>query len=349
MVHWHNYRLMPVLGALLLALLAACSSPQATGPQGQPDGTTATLETVRVGYLPVIIYAPLYVGIERGYFADEGITFDLQPIRSGNDAVVQLAANNFDVAMGGANVGLFNAVNRGLEFRLVAGMHGEEPPIATPLIISANRTDELQTVADLAGKRVAVHAFGAAIEYWLNEALAQGGLTMDDIQLEEVRFPDMPVALENGAIDAAVLTEPLVTISADKGLVAVLSDDYIDGFYASYVYMNNEWLTANPERARKFLRGYLRAVRDLQGDYMTDDIAAAIAKYTDVPVPVLMRIATPIFDPDGAIPVGDLETLQRFYQARGQLEYDELIDVRTFIDTELTAAVAAELDATSQE
>jgi NitT/TauT family transport system substrate-binding protein len=337
------------LVALLLvgAMLAACGNPP-SDPAAQEGAPDAEVEVISVGYLPVVIYAPLYVGIERGYFADEGIDFELDTIRSGNDAIIQLGAGNFDIAMGGANAGLFNAINRGLDFKIVAPMHAEEPPVATPLIISANRTDELQEVSDLEGKRVAVHAFGAAIEYWVMEALAQGGLSMEDVQLEEVLFPDMPAALENGAIDAAVLTEPLVTISKDRGLVAVLSDDFIDGFYASYTYMNAAWLEENPDLARRFMRGYLRASRDLQGDYMDEEVAAAIEKYTEVPAEVVLRIPAPVFDPDGSVPIADLETLQRFYQERGHLEYDELLDVSTFVDTDLAADVAAELDAESE-
>jgi NitT/TauT family transport system substrate-binding protein len=360
--HWHTRRSGALLAlALLLALLAACGG-QTTSPAGEQPAAanTAAAEAdaveesadtavIRIGYLPVIIQAPLYVGIERGYFADEGLTFDLSTIRSGNDAVVQLAAGNFDIAMGGANAGLFNAVARGIDFKIMAPMHSESPPLATPLIISADRVDEIQSVADLEGGRVAVHAFGAAIEYWMHEALAQGDLTFDDVELDTVLFPNMAAALNNGDIDAAVLTEPLVTINTDQELVAVLSDDFIDGFTATYLYMNEEWRTENPDLARKFMRAYLRACRDLQGDYMTEEMAGIIEQYTEVPAPIVMRSAPAQFDPNGTIDVGNLETLQAFFMERGHLEYDEPLDVNTFVDQSLASEVAQELDAEANE
>jgi NMT1-like family len=49
-------------------------------------------EVVKLGYVPVLIYAPLYVATERGYFADEGIEVQLTPLQGGSDSVVQLAA-----------------------------------------------------------------------------------------------------------------------------------------------------------------------------------------------------------------------------------------------------------------
>jgi hypothetical protein len=81
---------------------------------------------------------------------------------------------------------------------------------------------------------------------------------------------------------------------------------------------------------------------------MDKEVAAAIEKYTEVPAEVVLRIPAPVFDPDGSVPIADLETLQRFYQERGHLEYDELLDVSTFVDTDLAADVAAELDAESE-
>jgi NitT/TauT family transport system substrate-binding protein len=349
------------LVALLFAALvfAACgaqpAAPAATqAPTGgeAPAATTAPaapsgeLTTLRTGYIQQnIIYAPLYVAIERGYFAEEGIQIELTPIQSGAEAVVQLAAGNFDVSLGGAGAGLFNAAERGVKFTVVAPLHSERPPVSSPLVISAKRTGEITSIADLKGKKVAVNGKGVGTEYWLSQALARGGLTMDDIEFVPMPFPNMPPALENGSLDAAILTEPLTTLNKDNGLVAVLADDFIDGFTATYVYMGDALLTDQPDVARGFMRAYLRATRDLQGDYMTDDVAAIVEKYSKVPAAVLTRIAAPQYNPDGTVPVENLEALQQYFQSRGLLEYQELLDVTSFVNTDLAAEVAAELDA----
>jgi NitT/TauT family transport system substrate-binding protein len=343
---------------LTLVLLAACgaqapaAAPGAAPTAGPAGGETSAPAsaggqvTLRTGYIPQnIIFAPLYVGMERGYFAQEGITIELTPIQSGNEAVVQLAAGNFDVSLGGAGAGLFNAAQRGVKFTIVAPLHSERQPVSSPLVISPKRTAELTSIADLRGKKVAVNARGAGTEYWLAQALAQGGLTMNDVEFVPMPFPNMPAALENGSLDAAILTEPLTTISMDNGLVQVLADDFIDGFTATYVYMGDGLLTQQPETARGFMRAYLRATRDLQGEYMTEEVATIIEKYTEVPAAVLTRIFEPQYNPNGTVPVQDLETLQQYFQERGLLEYQELLDVSSFVNTELAAEVAAELDA----
>jgi NitT/TauT family transport system substrate-binding protein len=333
----------------VLLFLAACGGAQpAAAPTSAPAAATsapaAATVTLRTGYIPILMFAPLFVGIERGYFADEGIEIELTALQSGNEAVVQLAADNFDVALGGVSAGLFNAAERGVEFTIVAPLHSETPPVVTPMVISAKRVDEITSVADLKGKKVAVNAIGAGTEYWLAQALAQGGLTMNDVEIVGMPFPNVPAALESGQLDAAMLAEPITTINVDNGLVSVLTNDFVDGFTATYVYMG-KLLTDQPDMARKFMRGYLRATRDLQGEYMNDEIAAIIEKYTNVPAAVLKRLPRPQYSPTGEVPMADLDAMQSYFLTRGLLEYTEPLDLKQFVNTQLAADVAAELDA----
>src|SRR5689334_367574 len=123
-------------GRLLAVVVVMCLLFSAANVHAQTKK-----EVVKMGYVPVLIYSPLYIAIERGYFADEGIDVQLTPLQGGSDSVVQLAAGNFDAAFGGVGAGLLNAANKGLDFRIVAPMHSERAPLASPLVISADRAD----------------------------------------------------------------------------------------------------------------------------------------------------------------------------------------------------------------
>lgn len=350
-----------------LMLVAACdSSPQApatatTGPSATSTGvgntpvandatstvnpTSGEMVTVRLGYVPVMIFAPIFVAQERGYFTNENLKVELSPVQGGSDSVVQLAAGNFDAAMGGAGAGLFNAAQRGIKFTIVAPMHSERPPLTSPLVISAKRAGEFKSVADLKGKKVSINATGAATEYWLAQALEKNGLTINDVQVQTVPFGQVPAALESGSLDAAILGEPLATINKDKGLVTVLADDFINDFHSTFLYMGEPLLKGKPDAAKRFMRAYLRACRDLQGSYMNQEIADIIAKYTPpVPASVILRASPAQYDPNGTVPIQDLNTLQEYFIKRGVLEYKEPLDLTPFVNTELAKEVAAELD-----
>jgi NitT/TauT family transport system substrate-binding protein len=292
-------------------------------------------QKVTLGYIPVAIYAPLYIGIDRGYFADEGIDLELVPVPAGGgDSIVQLAAGNFDAAATGAGASLWNAAHQGLEFRIVAPLHTERPPLSTPLIIAADRTEEIKSVADLKGKKIGINAPGSAIEYWVYSALTKAGLTMEDVEIVPMPFPQMPDALAARAIDAAVMTDPLTTLAKAEGKVAVLADDYINGITVTYIFFGIKLINDRPDVAEGFMRAYLRALRDLQGDgWITDETAQTIEKFTKVPAAVVQKMNRPYFALNGQISLADLEEVQRYFLSRGVLEYKEPLDVATFVDT----------------
>lgn len=344
---------------LTLALLTACAAPAAvpTTTEATPTGESTTeekpeaeanadLPLVRVGHVPVTIYAPLFIAAEKGYFEEEGMRVELLPVEGGSENVVQVAAGNFDVAGGGIGAGMLNAVARGIEFEIVAPLHTERPPLTSPLVVSKARFDsgEITTVADLAGKKVSTNATGAATEYWLWRALQQGGLDFPDVEVLGVGFREVAPALENGSLDAGILGEPLATLAEDQGLITRLSQDFIDGFTSTVIFYNKEWATANPELAKGFVKAFIRGARDLNGDAWYDpENLAIIEKYTGVPADVVARANRSFHDPNGAVPLADLMELQSFFASQGQLSFTDPIDMSAFINPTYAEAAVEEL------
>lgn len=322
-----------------LVYLGACAAPPVAAPPAPgadlPKNTGAQLQTVKFGFVPVAINAPVYVAAEKGYFAEEGLNVEFLPIEGGSDAVVQVASGNFDVAGGGISASMLNAVARGIEFEIAAPLHTERPRLASPFVVSKKRFEsgELTKMSDLKGKKVATNNRGTATEWWLSEALRQGGVDITEVEVIGLPFPQIAPALESGTLDGAILSEPFATAAEDKGLIVRLSEDFVDGFKPTYVYFNKGWVTANPQAATGFIKAFLRGARDLQGEaYFDDANVAAISKYTKVEPDVIKRARRPYFDPNGAVPLADIQTLQQFYRKQGLLNYDQDIDMSRYIN-----------------
>src|SRR5256885_2732115 len=60
-----------------LVMLAIAVTLLVFGPMGQAGAQEQPLTKLRVVHVPVLIFAPLYVAIERGYFARQGIDVEL--------------------------------------------------------------------------------------------------------------------------------------------------------------------------------------------------------------------------------------------------------------------------------
>jgi NitT/TauT family transport system substrate-binding protein len=329
---------------LLVCVLAACgiaappAAPASTSPANTVAATTSSaggVTIVRTGYVPVLISAPYYIAMEKGYFKALGLDVQMEPLQGGSDAVIQLSSGNFDVAAGGAGVGFWNAVDRGVKFIVVAPLHTETARQATPLVTTKANFDsgKIKSAADLKGKKVAVNAKGSATDYWLEAALKTGGLTIKDVDYQVVAFADVAAALTNGAIDAAMLGEPLVTQAEDKGLIARIADNFVPGFQVTSVYYNADFAKNKPDAARNFLIAFLKGCRDLQGNGWKDDAnAKIIEKYTKVPADVIKRAATPTCEPNGALHVDDFIKLQDFFIMRGDLTYAKPVDFKALVD-----------------
>lgn len=82
-----------------------------------PAATAAPreLKDVTAGYIPILIDAPFFVGIEKGYFAKEGPNLKLERLAGGADMLVQTAAGNFDIGSGGIGAAVFNAAGAAIK------------------------------------------------------------------------------------------------------------------------------------------------------------------------------------------------------------------------------------------
>lgn len=348
--------------ALVLVALIALVAAVACGGDDDDDGNakeTATpaassqatsgatqapkeMKDVTIGYIPILIDAPFFVGIEKGYFKAEGINVKLERLAGGADMLVQTAAGNFDIGAGGIGAAVFNAAGASIKekkevpFEIVAPLHYEKPPVTTPIVVSKARYDsgEITKVSDLKGKKVAINARGASTEYWLDRALASGGLAYKDVTLVTVAFQDVAAALQNKSIDGAMLGEPFATQGKDQGLVTVLSDSFVNGDMPTGVYWNREWAKKNPELAAGFLRAFLKAVGDLEnGGWQDASVLAILEKYTQVPADVIKRSNRPYNDPTGKLNLESFKKQEAFFRAQGLLTYDGELDFSLFMRT----------------
>jgi NitT/TauT family transport system substrate-binding protein len=138
---------------------------------------------------------------------------------------------------------------------------------------------------------VPVLAGGGAI--CLDKGLNQVGLTTADVDLTELAVPNMPAALQNGALDAVVPAEPVVVQMAEQKIGTILM--YSD---VMYPYMESTQWMYSPQFAGertavgiRFMSALLRGARDFNAAFTTgqgkEEILNILIKYTSVKDPAL--------------------------------------------------------------
>src|SRR5262245_21623043 len=102
---------MAVLPRLAWATLARALP--AAGPAPPPDQVAA-------GTGGSASDAPFYIAQEKGFFKQEGLEVDLIVLDSGAKVIAPLGTGEIDVGSGALSVGFWNALVRGVKFRIVA-------------------------------------------------------------------------------------------------------------------------------------------------------------------------------------------------------------------------------------
>ena len=148
---------------------------------------------------------------------------------------------------------------------------------------------------------------GTATACALSVGLQRVGLTLDDLDIKPLPFPEMTAAIVNGAIDAGVMAEPFVTRAEQQGMaerVLGLGDMY-PNFTISTVGFAVP-LYENRPVAKGFARAYLRAVREYRaavngqsGDAAREQIYDLIARGTGMDLATVREITLPYMNPNG--------------------------------------------------
>jgi NitT/TauT family transport system substrate-binding protein len=287
-----------------------------------------------MGVLPIFISAPMFIAQDKGYFTQAGVEVEMATLWVASELIAAMAAGELDGSAGGFGPAQMNAVNQGiLDVRLIAPLHSEKPPVATPLVVRKALWDDgsVRSVADLKGRKVAINSKGSAVEYWFYAALATGGLTPDDVDMVVLPFADAIIAMENGAIDGALIGEPDVTRAELDGTIVRLAEDFVDDIQVTAVYFKTAFLNENRAAMERFLAAYLRGARDLEGaGYRAPENVAILAKYTRTPADLIAVARTPYHDPDGRVHVEDFQQLQDFFVQQGVVRTP--IDINAVVD-----------------
>jgi len=188
--------------AVALALTAPAPTRAAepvTAPAAKPPTTPAAEPvTVLLDWLVNPDHAALVVGVERGFFAAQGLAVSLTAPADPNDPPKLLAAGQADLAIT-YQPQLHLQVDAGLPVVRIATL------VATPLnTVVALDQGPVKTLADLKGRKIG-YSVGGFEDALLATMLGSAGVTLEQTTLINVNFALTP-ALMSGQVDAVIGT-----------------------------------------------------------------------------------------------------------------------------------------------
>jgi NitT/TauT family transport system substrate-binding protein len=353
-------------GAILvvITLLAACRPPTPAAPPPPAQGAAAApteaaapppgpLTTVTVGQVTAVLY-PFYLGIERGYFMEQGIEIQYETFRNGSETVPLIANGQLDVSQQSVSISTFNAVLRGLPIKAIFdASHTAPDQRSHALLVGRELSDSgaVRSPVDLVGRKVAESSIPGGLGIDVDKGLRAVGHRVEEFDQVVLPFPDMPAALANGSVDAAIAVEPSITTALKQESAVVLrwlSEDYPGHQIAVQVIGPN--LLGKPDLTRRLAVAYLRGARDWDAAARgigVDELARLLSTYNRldpaVNADLLRRKGLTSIDPDGQISKESLAYDMAWYVEGGHLERP--IDLDQFVDMQYADFAVGQLAA----
>ncbi|WP_454084128.1 ABC transporter substrate-binding protein [Georgenia sp. Marseille-Q6866] len=244
------------LAATTALLLAACGGGGDELEAGE-DGLTP----LTVMQIPTMDAGPLHLGVEEGFFEEEGLDVEVRIAEAGS-AIVPSVVNQ-ESPIGYANaVSDLQAIDQGLDVKFVANCCavGADPEADTSRIFVLPDS-EITDVAGLAGANIAVNSVNNLGDLTIKVALENNGVDTSAVEFTPMNYSDMPAALERGDVDAIWSVEPHRAISESRGFTPLISN-FVESFpdtTIGYYITSGAFAEANPEIVASFQRAMDRS------------------------------------------------------------------------------------------
>jgi NitT/TauT family transport system substrate-binding protein len=278
---------------------------------------------LRVGVMPITGTLPFFAALEAGDFTAHGLDVEMTTLSSGARILEAVAGGSLDVGECDA-LSALQAIQAGLDLMIVApGAFVREDTLAVNgLVVLAQ--GPIRSALELRGKRIAVNSLNAVNYAMTAEFLSRAGVASREVTWLELGFPQMPLALEMGRVDAVSVTEPFLTVMRDRGTVRLLSpaQDVIAGApIGVYVTRREQYL------GRKAVMAAFAMALAAGVERCNTDPAAArrlLPKYTGIAVDLADRVGLHLFR--AHLQANELETIEKLARRHGLL--DSSLDLR---------------------
>jgi NitT/TauT family transport system substrate-binding protein len=304
-----------VCALAVIGLLAACG-----GDDGDDagDGAGARSVTLTVGVIPIADVAPLYLGMDQGFFEEENLTIEPQFAEGGAAIVPSVVSGDFQIGFSNTT-SLIIAATQNVPVQIISqGVLGGATTDEAWDAVLVGKDSPIRSPRDLEGKTIAVNTLQNVGPLTINTALDEEGVDYSTIDYVEVPFPEMNAALEAGDVDAVWVVEPFVTQGKAAGSRAILFpyEQTTANLTVATYFASRQYIEQNGDVVDRFVRAMNRSLEYAQEN--PDAARDIVLEYTEIPPEAAEAMTLPQWESDINLPT--IETTAQLAEQYGFIE-----------------------------
>lgn len=316
---------LALIAVLAITSLIGCSSKDESGK------TKVVLNEVAHS----IFYAPMYVAIENGYFADEGIDLELVCGFGADKVMTAVLSGEADIGFMGSESSIYT-YNGGAKDHVVN--FAQLTQRAGNFLVSREEMPDF-TWEDLKGSYVLGGRKGGMPQMVFEYILKQNNLNpAKDLEINQnIDFGSTAAAFSEGQGDFTVEFEPHATTLEEAGKGYVVASLGEDSGYVPYTAFSakRSYIEKNPEVIQSFTNALQKGMDYVQ-THTPEEIAKVIApQFAETDIDTLTIIVKRYYDQDTwksdlVFEKASFDLLQDILDSAGELEkrapYNELVN-----------------------
>ncbi|MFF6911464.1 ABC transporter substrate-binding protein [Streptomyces sp. NPDC012466] len=289
-----------LVGLTALSVLAAVTACGSSDSGGQDKAGSSGPTTVKVGVVPVLDVAPLYLGEKQGFYADRGIELELSPAQGGAAIVPGVVSGQFQFGFSNTT-SLLVARSKNMPVKAVAnGAASTGEGGADFAAITVKKGSPLTSAKQLGGRKAAVNTLNNICDTSIRESVRKDGGDPSKVEFVEMPFDQMPAALDGGQVDAACTPEPaLATVKAAGGKeIASNFYDVSPDLTVAMYFTSQQYAAKNPDLVKRFQEATAESLR--YADSHPEEVRQILTTYTKIPATLLKELTLPRYpaEPD---------------------------------------------------
>jgi len=218
--------------------------------------------TYQLDWLPGGDKSPVYVGVQEGFFEEEGLEVSISSGRGSTDAITKIATGQADI--GTADIGSLMAAKAqdgSLPVKAVYSIFNQAPHAFFAL-----KKSGISKLIDIEGKKVSTSPFTSSNAF-MPLVLKENGLAEDAVTLTKVDPGALGPMLMTGGTDAIIAWVTNIALFADQAaatgneLVVLPWSDAGLELYSASVVASEKFLSERPDVAKRFIRAFDKSLK----------------------------------------------------------------------------------------